>query len=168
MLIYCKYVNYSFANKAMMPNIDLIIFVTFLIINLCVGLLYGRGVTTIGEYALGRRNFSTGTLVATLVATWIGAGFFTYTLVETYRKGLYFLIPTLGDSLVLLVVGYFFIPRMTEFLGKLSIADAMAELFGPKARLLTVIASILASIGILGVQFKVAAKILELIFIKFK
>jgi hypothetical protein len=110
-------------------NLDLVIFSSFLIINLLVGLFYGRGVTSIGEYAIGKRNFSTGTIVATLVATWIGAGFFTYTLVETYRKGLYFLIPTLGDSLVFILLGYVLAPRMGEFLGKLSIAEAMNDLF---------------------------------------
>jgi Na+/proline symporter/signal transduction histidine kinase len=145
-------------------DLDLAIFSGFLIVNLLVGLSYSRGVTNISEYAIGNRNFSTATIVATLVATWCGAGFFSYTLIETYRQGIAFLIPALGDSLVFLVIGYVLAPRMGEFLGKLSIAEAMGDLFGSKARLVTVVAGIISSIGILGVQFKVSSKILELIF----
>jgi hypothetical protein len=148
----------------MIQHLDLVIFSSFLVINLLVGLFYSRGVTNISEYAIGKRDFSTATIVATLVATWIGAGFFSYTLIETYRQGLYFLIPTLGDSLGLMIVGYFFAPRMGEFLGKLSVAEAMGDLFGKKVKFVTVITGIIACIGGLGIQFKVSGKVLELIF----
>lgn len=50
-------------------NIDVIIFLAFLALNLIVGLRYGKGVTNIKDYALGGRNFSTGAIVATVVAT---------------------------------------------------------------------------------------------------
>ncbi len=145
-------------------DLDLIIFSIFLVVNLLVGLSCSRGVANIREYAIGNRDFSTATIVATLVATWCGAGFFSYTLEETYRQGISFLIAALGDSLVFIVIGYIFAPRMGEFLGKLSVAEAMGELFGNKARFITVIAGIISSIGILGVQFKVSSRILELIF----
>lgn len=56
-----------------MPNIDLLIFTSFLAINLLVGLL---NIKNIREYAIGKRNFSTGTIVATLIATWIGTSTF--------------------------------------------------------------------------------------------
>ena len=52
-------------------NIDIAIVVGFLIINLAVGLYFGRGVRNISDYALGGRNFSTGALVATIVSTWV-------------------------------------------------------------------------------------------------
>ena len=46
------------------------------------GFKSSKGIATISQYAIGDRNFSTGTLVATIVATWIGGGFF----IEYYRK----------------------------------------------------------------------------------
>ena len=68
----------------MTPDIDIIIFITFLIINLIVGLAYGKEVKTISDYSLGGRNFSTAALVSTIVATFItGSGFFV-TLSKTY------------------------------------------------------------------------------------
>ena len=49
---------------------------------------------------------------------------------ETYSNGLYFIIPLLGDAFVFLIIGYFLAPRMGAFLGKLSIAEAMGDLYG--------------------------------------
>ena len=58
-------------------TLDTFIFVGFLALDLVVGLRYGRGVKTIGDYALGGRNFSTNTLVIATVATYMsGSGFF--------------------------------------------------------------------------------------------
>lgn len=59
-----------------MPNIDLLIFTSFLAINLLVGLLNIKNIKNICEYAIGTRNFSTDTIVATLIATWIGTSTF--------------------------------------------------------------------------------------------
>jgi len=147
-----------------MLSLDVIIFSTFLAINLAVGLFYSRGVTTIEQYAVGDRKFSTSAIVSTVVASRLGAGFLSCNLAETYSQGLYFLIPALGDSLGVALVGSLCIKRMGEFLGKLSIAEAMGDLFGSKVRFITAIMGIVASVGILGIQFKVASKILELVF----
>jgi len=145
-------------------NIDLILFSSFLALSLICGLVSSTKVHNISEYAIGNRDFSTATIVATLIATWVGAGLFSYTLIETYRQGIYFLIPLTVDSLVLVIIGYFFAPRMGEFLGKLSVAESMGEMFGPKVRIVTVIFSLLRTICYLGVNFQISAKILELIF----
>jgi Na+/proline symporter len=57
-------------------DIDLAIVISFLVVTLVVGLGQSSKVTNIKEYALGGRNFSTGALVATMVATWAsGSGF---------------------------------------------------------------------------------------------
>jgi Na+/proline symporter len=145
-------------------NIDLIIFTGFLMINLLVGLYYGRSVKSIKEYAIGERNFSTSTMTATLVASYAGAGFFTSALAEVYRQGLYALPLIIGDAIALCIVGYIFAPRMGKFFGKLSIAEVMNDLFGPKVRIITSMAGIISAIGIVGLQFKVSGKIMQLIF----
>ena len=147
-----------------MFNLDIIIFVLFLMTNLVVGLFYSRGVSNIRQYAVGDRNFSTGTLVSTIVASWAGAEFFTCVVAETYRQGLYFIIPAIGDSLVILFYGYFCAHRMGEFLGNLSIAEAMGNLFGRAVSLMTVAFSIVLSLGYLAIQFQMTAKVLGVIF----
>ena len=57
-------------------SIVLAIFIVFLICNLVFGLLSGRGINTIRGYAVGNKDFSTATLVATIVATWVSGEFF--------------------------------------------------------------------------------------------
>ena len=91
----------------MILTIDLIIFIVFLAINLIVGLSYGRGITNIREYAIGNRNFSTATIAATVIATCVGGGFFSGAIAESYRQGLYFIIPAIGEPLALIIIGYF-------------------------------------------------------------
>ncbi|MFP3034700.1 MAG: sodium:solute symporter family protein, partial [Candidatus Tisiphia sp.] len=104
---------------------DTTIFAIFLVFNLAVGLFYSRGIKNINEYAIGNRNFSTSTITATIIATCIGDGFFSEAVSESYKQGLYFIIPAIGEPLALIIVGYLLAPRMAEFLGNLSIAEAM-------------------------------------------
>lgn len=145
-------------------SLDLLLFSSFLALSLILGIISSTKVHNISEYAIGNRDFSTATIVATLVATWVGAGLFSYTLIETYRQGIYFLIPLAIDSLVLIFIGHFLAPRMGEFLGKLSIAESMGQIFGPRVKAVTVMLSFVRSICYLGVNFQVSAKILELVF----
>ncbi|MEA0971357.1 Solute carrier and signal transduction histidine kinase domain protein [Candidatus Megaera venefica] len=145
-------------------NIDSVIFIGFLAANLIVGLFYSRNVKNIREYAIGKRNFSSTTIAATIAATWIGGGVLSQTITETYKQGLYFIIPVFGDSLVLLVIGYFLAPRMAEFLGTLSIGEAMSNLYGKNVRIITTLIGIISCVGAVAVQFKVSSTILQLLF----
>lgn len=145
-------------------NIDATIFIGFMMINLAVGLFYSRDIKNIKEYAIGNRDFSTVAISATIAATWIGGGVLSQTITETYKNGLYFIIPALGDSLVLLVVGYFLAPRMGEFLGNLSIAESIDKLYGKTIKLITAFIAIMSCVGAVAAQFKVSAVILQLLF----
>ncbi|MDR0774372.1 MAG: sodium:solute symporter family protein [Rickettsia sp.] len=143
---------------------DTTIFAIFLIFNLAVGLFYSRGIKNINEYAIGNRNFSTSTIAATIIATCIGGGFFSEAVSESYKQGLYFIIPAIGEPLALIIVGYLLAPRMAEFLGNLSIAEAMGTLYGKKVQLITAIVRIFLCTGIVALQFKVSATMLQLFF----
>ena len=70
-------------------SIDVFIVVGFLLINLAVGLYYGSKIKNLSDYSIGNRNFNTSTLSATIIATWIGGGFFASALSETYKEGLW-------------------------------------------------------------------------------
>ena len=127
-------------------------------------MFYSRGIKNIKQYAIGNRGFSTGAISATIAATWIGGGVLSQTITETYKNGLYFIIPALGDSLVLLVIGYFLAPRMGEFLGDLSIAESMNKLYGKTIKLITAFIAVMSCMGAIAAQFKVSAVILQLLF----
>ncbi|HJK85762.1 MAG TPA: sodium:solute symporter family protein, partial [Candidatus Megaira endosymbiont of Stentor roeselii] len=57
-------------------ELDSLIIIGFLVANLLLGLFSSRGITSVKEYAVGDRNFSTATIVATIVATWVSGSFF--------------------------------------------------------------------------------------------
>ena len=88
-------------------NIDTAIIALFLIVNFTAGLFFSSGKTTLREYAVGNKKFSTGTIAASVIATCIGGGFFSGAITESYRQGLYFIIPALGEPLALIIIGYF-------------------------------------------------------------
>jgi Na+/proline symporter/signal transduction histidine kinase len=139
----------------MQLNIESTIFIVFLLLNLVVGLSYGRGVKNIRDYALGGRNFSTIALVSTIVATSVTGSSFFVKLSNTYSDGLPYIVASLAISIQFIIIGMVFIPRMGEFMGTLSVAEMMGNLYGKRVRLLTAMCSILADIGLIAVQFKV-------------
>ncbi|AFC71143.1 sodium:solute symporter family transporter [Rickettsia australis] len=148
-----------------MPNIDLLIFTSFLAINLLVGILNIKNIKNIREYAVGKRNFSIGTIVATLIATWIGTSTFLIDNSRIHTDGLFYLLPSIFGSVVSwLLISYFIAPRFENFLGRLSAAEIIGEAYGNKVRILTSIVSILMSIGRIAMQFHVASLILQLCF----
>ncbi|MGN7619395.1 hypothetical protein [Rickettsia amblyommatis] len=148
-----------------MPNIDLLIFTSFLAINLLVGLLNIKNIKNIREYTIGTRNFSTDTIVATLIATWISTSTFLINNSRIYTDGLLYLLPSIfGNVVSWLLISDFIAPRFENFWGSLSAAEIIGEAYGNKVRILTSIVSILMSIGRIAMQFYVASLILQLFF----
>lgn len=136
-------------------NIDIVIIAVFLMLNLGVGLYYGRGVSSITEYAIGNRNFTTAALVSTIVATAVTGSMFTIGICRTYTDGLYDLLPTCGIALSLCLSAALIIPRMKSFLGSISIAEALGNRYGRGVRVITAVGAIIANIGGIAVQYKV-------------
>ncbi len=139
----------------MIIDVDIIIVAAFLIITLIVGMGHGRDVKNIKDYALGGRNFSTTALVATMVATLASGSGFVTTLSRTYSDGFFYLFASMGMGISLIAEAYILIPRMNEFLGKISIAQAMGDMYGLKVRVITAIVETIGSAGLIAVQFKV-------------
>src|SRR4051812_32857673 len=110
-------------------NLDFIIFIVFLVVNLIIGLFYSRGIKNIKEYAIGTRNFSTATIAATLVATWISGSAFLTDISEVYENGLFYMIPGMfGDIFSWILIYFLIAPRAGKFLGAISVAEAMGNM----------------------------------------
>ena len=133
-------------------DFDIAVIIAFLLLNLIFGLASGRGIKNIREYAIGSRNFSTATIVATIVATWIFGSVVSLNLIETYNNGLYF------------IIAYFYAPRMKEFLGKLSVAEVMGSVYGKNVRIITAISGIIPAIGNIAIQFSIFTILLNYLF----
>lgn len=145
-------------------NIDVAIVVAFLALNLCIGLYYGRGVKNIKDYALGGRNFNTGTLIATIVATWIGGNSIGIATFDSTDMGVFFMVPGLSDAVSFLLLGYIIIPRMARFLGSLSIAEAMGSLYGNQVRIISAISGIIPAVGSIAIQFVILSSMISYLF----
>ena len=137
------------------------IFIGFLASNLAVGLWSSRGIRNIREYAIGNRNFSTATITATIVATWASGNSIGMASFDSHSMGVFFLIPGLADAASLLLVSVVFAPRVGEFLGSLSVADAMGNLYGREVRIISAISGIMPAIGNVAVQFVILAAVLS-------
>ena len=142
-------------------NIDIAIVIGFLIFNLGVGLYFGRNVQNIKDYALGGRNFSTATLSAAIIATWVGGDNFSLYLSESYTEGLYFILSSFAALAAFLIIGYIYAPRMQEFLGDLTIAESMGKLYGQKVRIITSIFGFIVIASLVSMQFKISATLLS-------
>jgi len=144
-----------------MIDIDSTIFILFLIVNLVLGLFASRGVKTIRGYAVGDKTFSTATLVFTIVSIWVSGEFFFTIVAESYKEGLIFMTILVADFLSYLFIGIFFAARLKEFLGKISIAEAMDELFGNRVRAITAISGVVGVTGIIAIQLQIAGLLFE-------
>ncbi len=144
-------------------NIELIVFVLFLAINLAVGLVFSRRVNSLRDYAIGRKDFSTSTLAATIMVSWIGSWYVLEIVKYTYTNGLYAIIVMSGTAICLFFVGLL-AGRMREFLNNLSVAEAMGDLYGKTVQIVTAISGVLSIVVSVAIEFKVISKVINLIF----
>jgi solute:Na+ symporter, SSS family len=148
---------------ALVHPFDIGTFVVFLIVTLVIGLRYGRSVKTLKDYALGGKNFSTSTLVATIVATWITGSFLTWRIGDMYANGLYAIIWCVCDVGTLMLTGWVFAMRMGPFLQSASIAEALGNLYGKSVRTITALFCLSVSIGLVSLQLKTGERIFSML-----
>eukprot|EP01132_Coremiostelium_polycephalum_P002970 gene2970-3708_t len=144
-------------------NIDMIILVIFLLANVVVGLFSSKRISSLYDYAVGGKDFSTATLTATVMVSWIGGMYVFEVLEHTYRDGLYFIIIIMGACLCLWLVGLLAV-RMHEFLNNISVAEAMGDLYGKSVQIVSAISGVLCVVTVVAIEFKVISRVVGLIF----
>ena len=147
-----------------MHPVDFLILLIFLVINVAVGFRIKRKVKDVEDYALGGRNFTTGILTATIVATWLGGNVITSTISKVYNEGIIAMLIMAYNITVPLITALVYIPRMKEFLGKISMGEVMGELYGTPAKIITGVTGIIVGVGFIAMQFKVSATIFSYFF----
>jgi len=144
-----------------MPSLDVIIFAGFLCIYLFIGFICRPKHNKIEDYRRGNDKISTAKIITTMVLGWTGGGFLALFATETLKNGLYFLLPNIGPSIAFILAGIFISPRISEFIGKSSIADVANDIWGVKIAFITALCYILLAIGILNIQLQYVSKIFE-------
>ena len=141
-------------------NIDLFIIGSYLIITVIIGYTYSKGVQTIQEFALGNRYFSTPALAATITSTYVSGSSFIVGIQYGYYDGLLKFFSSLGIVLNIIMIIYIFLPRMSEFLGDLSIPTSLRKIFGKRVGLVSAIFSVATPVGMIAMQLKILSSIL--------
>ena len=146
-------------------TIDILIFVAFFLLNIIVGFRYRGKSQSFKEYAIGDKKFSTATLTATLVATWMSGSALFINLENIHTQGLYYgIADIIATPLGLLIIGYIVGPRMGKFLNALSVPDALGKLYGKPVQAIAGITTLLRSTFYIAMQLQVIARILAILF----
>lgn len=129
-------------------TIDILILVTFLLLNIVVGFRYRGKNQSFKEYAVGDKNFSTATLTATIVATWMSGSIFFLEIEQTYSRGLYFIIAAIMGGIVgMLLVGRVIGPRMGKFMHNVSLPETLGKLYGKHVQFIAGISCVVLLTG---------------------
>lgn len=127
--------------------------VIFLLVTLATGIYYSYNnkSTTLRTYSVGNKNFSTTTLVATVLATAYGGGTLIRSVEQVYSNGLYWIMLMILSGLNLWIVSLMAI-RMGPFMKHLSLPETIGKVYGKYARITTALSSICSAITIISMQ----------------
>ena len=156
-------VNFATAISKM-HVVDLLLISGFLLLTFLLGMAHGKNIKSLRDYALGSREFSTFALCATTIATYGSSSGLITTLQQSYTDGFFYMITGSCIGIGLILTAIFIAPRMGEFLGTISIADALAGLYGNKVRYITASTGIISSVGHIAAQFMVMSGTISTVF----
>jgi len=139
-------------------DIDGLIIGAFLFLTLAVGLWAGRGVKDMREYTIANKQFGTGVLTMTMLATYItgskGIGYVGY----VFDDGILpvFSLLLCGAIVTFLGIARYIAPRMQRFEGCWTLPELMGLFYGQRARFW---------MGILGTLYSVSLVALQMIWL---
>jgi len=150
-LDYCleAYRNNVFSTGILMFH--LIVVFTYLFILLGVGVHKSKKVNTQSDFAVAGRSLTPWVLVGTMLATWIGTGSILGNAGETYETGMAALILPLGGVLGILILTR--VAGKVRAFEKITVPEILGERYGQSARLLSIIALVIAYMVIVSYQF---------------
>jgi Na+/proline symporter len=143
-------------------NLDVGVYVYVgLFLFLVVGILYKDKPKNIKDYALGSKAFSTPVLVATMVATFIGAGNTIGYVTLFYKNGLLFaFLPVFGCFAHVLFARYI-LPQFNQYYGKLSVVSVISKVYGNSVERFVAFVAYMYCFGVLAMQVKATGIIIE-------
>lgn len=148
----------------MLTMLDIAVIGTFLLSTLIIGFYFGKKITTVQEYATGGRNFTTPVLVSTIFATWVGAGTIFGMPSKVFSFGIVFVLVFFGIAISNLFVARYVTPRMTRFLGMISVGEIMENFYGKPGRIVTGFLGVILCIGQLGAQIAAIGYLFDYFF----
>ncbi|WP_223245671.1 sodium:solute symporter family transporter [Cardinium endosymbiont of Bemisia tabaci] len=138
----------------MLLNMPIVIVAAFLFLTLVVGIYFSKKETTFREYAVGSKNFSTATLVYTVLATTFGGGTIIRSIESIHELGLYIIFGTSLDYFGFWIIGRLAL-RMGPFMKHLSMAETIGSIYGKYPRIIAALVGICVCVVVITVQIKV-------------
>ncbi|MGI2257700.1 sodium:solute symporter family protein [Candidatus Cardinium hertigii] len=148
----------------MLLNMPIVIVGAFFCLTLVVGIYFSKKETTFREYAVGNKQFSTATLVATVLATTFGGGTIIRSIESIHEFGLYFIFGTSLDYFGFWIIGRLAL-RMGPFMQHLSMAETIGSMYGKYPRIIAALVGICVCIVAITGQINVISKAFKICLI---
>ncbi len=126
-----------------------------------IGIYKSRQVKTQADFAVAGRTLSPWIMVCTMLAVWIGTGSIVGNAGKTYEVGMAAFILPLGTFVGMILLS--FIATRARNTEALSVPEIIGRRFGNTARLLAVVALVIAYMVIVSYQFNAGGMVLEVI-----
>ena len=138
-----------YKNMGKLHIIDISIVGIYLLLCLAIGLYKSTKIKTIKEYAVGNKNFSTFTIIATIFATYISAGTTIGKVEGTYDFGLLYALSLFFIPFNWLLVKNIYAKNIEQFKGCISMSEIMQKLYGNCGSYITSFILISQCIGVI-------------------
>lgn len=142
-------------------NTPTVVIGSFLLLNLLVGIYFSRKKTTFREYAVGNKQFSTATLVVTVLATLYSGGGMLRNLECIHDLGLWWIVIMVLPSFGFWVISRLSL-RMDSFMQHLSIADTIGTIYGKYPRIITALVGVCGGIITITTQITAISKAISM------
>ncbi|MGI2298858.1 sodium:solute symporter family transporter [Candidatus Cardinium hertigii] len=145
----------------MLFNMPIVIVGTFLLLTLIVGIYFSRKKTTFREYAVGNKNFSTATLVATVLATDFGGGGLVRNVECGHNLGLWWIVLGFLTCFGFLLVSRLAL-RMGPFMQHLSMVETLGHIYGKYPRIIAAVVCICGCIVTVTIQINIISQAIKI------
>lgn len=144
--------------------IDQAIVLIYFAIVLIVGLMVGRNTSSLKDFAIGNRDFSTLALVAAVFASIVDASGTIGLVGKTLSIGPAFVLSYLGTLVGRTSIAFIIAPRMRPFMGLISAGDIFEQLFGRRAKTLMGVSTVIESTLMAGMQVLAITYVVQYFF----
>ncbi len=133
----------------------------YLLFLVGIGIYKSKQVKTQADFAVAGRSLSPWVMVCTMLAVWIGTGSIVGNAGQAYRDGMAALFIPLGSFIGMILLSQ--IATKARNYEVYTVPEIISDRYGPVARMLAVLALIMAYMVIVGYQFNAGGMVLEVI-----
>jgi Na+/proline symporter len=147
----------------MFSFIDILLIFLYLVGCLFIGLYKATKIKTLEEYSLGKSQYPSTIMTATIFATSISSYSTIGTIEKIYTLGFFFILTFIAKPVFFLISGHMLSRNIEQFKGCMSISDMFEVLYGKSPKILVTLVSLLMCIGMVTIQIYAISIILHAI-----